>query len=67
LACTCDLSREAQRVRGWFAISIVDVWHEVSLAPDLLVEVGITGRKPGRLLETIPFLRSLSVSMGPPL
>lgn len=61
-----NLSSDAHRVSGWLSIFAIHVGEEVSLL-HFLMELSLVGAESGCLFNVVPFLRALSISVGPPL
>lgn len=58
---------EAHWVNARLGIFMINAWNKVALEPYLLVELVLAVAEAGSFLKTVPFLRALTVSVGPPL
>jgi len=53
-------------VRSWLTISTVDTWDKVTLKLDFIVELILAIAEASGLFKSIPFFRSLSITISPP-
>lgn len=61
-----DLGVDSHWMTCGFLVRLVHIWQEITLL-HFLVEFLLTIYESGSFLNVVPFLRSLSVAMGPPL
>lgn len=61
-----SVGSEAHWVRIRLLIVSIQVWNAVTIL-HLFVEIFVAGGEAGSLLHCVPFLRALTVSVGPPL